>query len=531
MVFPIVKQYVVGKGICHLPDTVTCVGAADDALAMLGANALTGFFEGAVCREGDAFVSFAYDPSLPEEAEIYRVTVKEHSICVGFRDARGAVNGAATVSLLLCQKEIEQCEIVDYPSCGFRSMMLDLARGVPKLEDVEGMIRYIALAKMNTLHLHLMDSRGLCYLSDVVPEYRYMGVGEPCEKSYLQRIRALCNRYAIDIIPEIEIPAHANALCASRPDFRCDVEEEIHWTICPGSEGLYPFFDALIGEIAELFPESKYIHAGSDELEFRDLTPPRYCSWDRCPKCAALRRREGLEDLRAEFYYVMEQVHQMIRRRGKRMIMWNDQIDVSRDVTLSREIVVEFWRIAGEGRGPVEGCTFDRFLELGFSVINAHYRYTYTDVEKYLSPEKMKKWVPFVNLEQEPVPSDLILGGETCAWEFGNYAEYPFYGYVAPATAAIFGDKLWGLSEREYDQAYREGLATLLFGAGELSEVFDHVGDILPPRSTEQFTYLDADRICRERVLVCAERLSGIGRGWAVSKYVELLQKIAEQAT
>ena len=228
-----------------------------------------------------------------------------------------------------------------------------------------------------------------------VPEYRFIGKGGQCSIEFLRRIDALCHSYAIEIVPEIEIPAHGTALCEAHPEFKCKVENAQGWAICPGNDEIWPFFDALVGEIAEIFPDSKYIHIGSDELEFRDLKPPRYCHWADCPRCLALRRRENLADRQAEFYYVIERIHEIVKSHGKKMMMWNDQIDISRDVPLSRDILIQFWRIAGKGRGPYEGCTFKKFLEKGFDVINASYPYTYFDMESYMNVEKLSTWTPF----------------------------------------------------------------------------------------------------------------------------------------
>ena len=480
MIIPIVKKHVEKAGVCAIPGKIGCY--YDGEWGKTGAEALISLLGyGETVSEG-GFVRFGYDGSLEEREEIYRVTVSETGIDVGFRDERGAVNGAATVLLLLCKKELACCEIIDYPACGYRSFLLDMARGLPTKEDIKSAIRYMALAKYNRLHLHLMDSDGPCYVSEAVPEYRFIGKGGQCSIDFLREIDALCRSYAIEIVPEIEIPAHGTALCEAHPEFKCEVENAQGWAICPGNEDIWPFFDALVGEIAQIFPRSEYIHIGTDELEFRDLKPPYLCHWDDCPRCAALREREGLADRQAEFYYLIDRIHEIVRSHGKKMMMWNDQIDVSKDVPLSRDILIEFWRIAGKGRGPYEGCTFEKFLEKGFRIINASYPYTYFDMESYLSVEKMKTWTPFTKPDQSEQYAAQILGGETCAWEFGNYEGYPFYGYVTPSVLALFGDKVWGLGEREYDEEYRKALAEFIFGTEELCDVFDCVGALIPPR-------------------------------------------------
>jgi len=526
MLIPEVKKQVALSAACKIPKRITYTYKKGCAEAELGACALASFVRDAEQSDCGAFISFAPDATLEDRSEIYSVRVLEDGILIGFRDARGAVNAAATVALMLRKDQLYPCEIVDYPSCEYRSLMIDMARGLPTYEDIEAVVRYMALAKFNRLHLHLCDSKGPCFASDAVPEYKYMGEGGQCEKAMLARIDELCHSYAIEIVPEIEIPAHATALCSVHPEFKCGVENAHVWTLCPSSEGVWEFYEALVAEVAQTFPRSEYIHIGSDELEFLDQAKPRICHWDECPKCRALREREGLADKREEFYYLINRMHDIVRAHGKKMMMWNDQIDVSKEVPISRDIIVECWRVAKEGRGPNKGCSLDKLLDHGFKVINASFENAYFDDEAYMSSEKMKTWSPLVKQCGECAQS--IIGAEACAWEFGNYGEYPFYGYVAPSVIAIFGDKLWGLRDMEYTDQYKAALSEFIFGTAELSEVFDYVGDVIPPRCADRYTYADASTLSPETIHKCIDKLKTLPTCFSTSKYVYLLEKIAE---
>ena len=527
MILPIVKHERFGDAACAVPCKLTYSFEAASPAAALGADAFGAFSKASPCAKG-GFVRFAPDSTLEEKDEIYRVTVTADGMTVGFRDARGAVNGAATAALLLRQGELKQGEIVDYPSCGYRSLMIDMARGLPRMEDVETTIYYMALAKYNRLHLHLIDSEGPCYVSEALPEYRFTGKGGQCDKATLRRLAELCRRFAIEIVPEIEVPAHATAIALAHPEFKCPVENADGWAICPGNDDVWSFFEKLVGEVSELFPDSEYLHIGTDELEFLDFKPQLYCHWSECPRCAALREREHLHDKRAEFYYVIDRMHDIVRAHGKKMMMWNDQIDVSGQVPISRDIVIEFWRVACKGRGPHAGCSMEGFLQKGFKVINADYPNTYFDIESYLTTEKIKTWTPYTAPAQSPQYADQVLGGEACAWEFGNGAEYPFYGYVTPLVAAVFADKLWALGTREHDESYRRALAELVFGSAAHTDVFDLVGSILPPRKKNKFTYVEPDALSEEALAACSERLQGATLCPAKESYVTLLAKIAE---
>ena len=530
MILPIIKKELKTGKSFRVPEKITYSYDSDLSEGRLGAEAFGSFTAGAIGVEKGGFVSFEFDGGLEDIAEIYRVAVSTSGIKIGFKDARGAVNGAVTAALLLRKGTLEECEIVDYPSCEYRSVMLDMARGLPTWEDIEYAVKYMALAKFNRLHLHLIDSCGPCFISEAVPEYAFTGNGGQCDKDLLRRIDKLCESYAIEIVPEIEVPAHGNALCEAHPEFKCEVEDAHSWAICPGSEGVLDFFRKLIGEVVEVFPRSEYLHIGTDELEFRDLKPQRLCHWDECPRCAALREREGLADRQEEFYYLINKLYEIVRSFGKKMMMWNDQIDVSRDdVPVSREILMEFWRIAGRGRGPHDGCTFEKLLEKGFRVVNAYYPYTYFDLDVYTSDEKLKTWTPFTAPEQSERYASQIIGGETCAWEYGNYGEYPFYSYATPFVVALFGDKLWGLGEREYDDEYKSALSEMIFGDASYVDFFDHIGGLMPPRTKDKLTYRASEELSAEVLRDCISRLEVNATSPAAGRCARLLEKILSQ--
>ena len=534
MILPAVKKITEENAFCNVPEKM--MYCYDCELGRLGAEAFASFTVGAEKADADAFVEFFLDRSLEMIDEIYSVTVLPNKIRVGFRDARGAVNGAASAALLLRKNRVSCCNIVDYPSCSYRSVLLDLARGLPDIEDVERAVRYMALAKYNRVHLHLIDSNGPCYVSDAVPNFKYRApAGDRAANNYaqfdkkiLEEIAELCDHYAIEIVPEIEIPAHGYALCEAHPEFKCQVNDAHSWTICPGNDDIWDFFKKLIGEVIEIFPNSQYVHIGTDELEFLDLAEPRLCHWADCPRCAALRAREGLADRQAEFYYLVDRMHEIVTSYDKKMIMWNDQIDISKDVPISRDILIEFWRIASPGRGPHEGCTFNKFLEKGFRMINANYPSTYLDKETYLSPEKMRTWTPFNVPEQTPEYADQVIGGEACAWELGNYQEYPFYRYTLPPAIALVGDKLWGLGEREHNDDFKEALSEFVFGSSAYVDVFKCVGDLIPPRSNERFSYVLPEEIDREILAKMLGKLQSNSESDAIEAYAWLLQKITD---
>lgn len=531
MIIPAVKNIKETGDLVTQPKSVTC--SYDGEFAERGARVFASFVDGVEFVD-NGFVEFVFDSSLEDKAEIYTVKATEDKIVVRFRDLRGAVNGAATVALMLRKKELKQCEILDYPTAEYRSFMLDMARGLPTDEDMREAIWNMALAKYNKLHLHLIDSKGPCYVSRVHPEYKYIGNSEQCTLEYLTELEEYCDFYGIEVIPEIEIPAHARALCDAHPEFKCQVEEAQNWALCSGNEEIYPFFEDLITEIAHAFPKCKYIHIGTDELEFLDLTPPRVCHWDDCPTCRALREKEGLADRQAQFYYMIERINGYVKANGKNMMMWNDQIDISKDVPLSRDIVIEFWRIAGKGRGPVDGCYFNSFLRQGFKVINAWYYFTYVDLvyrdaeSGMITPNSLKTWTPLNAPRQDSRYADQVIGAEACAWEYGNYTSYPYYAYTILPSIAVYGTRFWSYEYVDFDsEEYRKALSEFVFGSEEHTDVFECSGSALPPRTNFYYTF--AKNLSADKVKACIEKLRSNTYRTSADRFIPLLEKILEK--
>lgn len=91
----------------------------------------------------------------------------DSNIVIKYNDNDGLRNALATLIQLLNEENqvfyIKKQKIMDYPECQFRSVMIDLSRGLPDFSRLTEDIKRLSLAKCNFLHLYLMDSMGICY--------------------------------------------------------------------------------------------------------------------------------------------------------------------------------------------------------------------------------------------------------------------------------------------------------------------------------------------------------------------------------
>ncbi|WP_312907900.1 family 20 glycosylhydrolase [Natronosalvus caseinilyticus] len=340
------------------------------------------------------------------------------------------------------------CEIHDWPESSWREFMLDPARGFLPVEQVKRRIDQAARAKYNRLHLHLLDDEGYALESAAYPRLNQDADGAP-HPAYspedVDELVTYASDRGIDIVPEIDVPAHASHLLERYPELRCTVEdgEPADRTICIGSEETVEFVETLLEEVIEQFP-FEYVHVGGDEWEMQGY------SWNECVDCQAKMAADGSETDTEHFYAFVRHLHDFLAGHDRRTIVWNDQIDISMSPDLPRDLLIHFWRVAAPDRGPVEGCSLERFLEGRFDVINSYVHAAY--VRGWITEDYMLGWAP---TRRPTVPDDRasqVRGGGLLAWEPSDEAERAYFERALPSAMPIFADRLWnstGVDDRE----------------------------------------------------------------------------------
>lgn len=462
----------------------------------------------------NAVISAVTVPSVSQPEE-YRLTVQNGSVSIEYCDYAGLRNALAAFSLSVRIRDgrlfLYDVTIEDFPTLSHRGVMLDLARGVKDFHLLIQDIILAAKARFNILHLHLSDSSGVCMELDSLPaECR---LPNAYTKEQIKTLCEIADTLGLEIIPEFDMPAHSDKLVSVFPFLRCDAdvsEPQSPYVVCTGTEQAYEIYEAVIREIADIFP-GRYFHVGGDELEFSDVPHlGALCYWDNCKKCKALRKANGIVDRQEQYYYFINRIYETVKQAGKIMIMWSDQIDCTREPKLPNDIVMQFWRVAAEGRGPHDGCSLNGQLEMGYTVINSYYSEAYLDEERYLSSEKLAKWQIANDPQCEEAYAPQIIGSELCLWEYGNKTGvYSHYDRTAPSGIVLMGDKLWNHDLIEYTEEFAAGLTRTVLGAGipENFNVFAALGDVLPPRS-EAPAYPENVILTDEKLLETLEALS-----------------------
>ncbi len=456
--------------------------------------------------------------------EDYALEADTDSIRLKADSPEGFLYAAGTLSEIIEREKnawvVRCCEIRDRPDFSWRGLMIDPAREFIPVETVMLYIDYMAQNKLNVLHIHFSDSKSFTLESKKYPAMNRPADTSRRSGSYSPRaiaeIVSFAEKRGVSIVPEIDIPGHATHILNVLPEAKCRVDSGLasNWTMCAGAEETYEILDNLFGEFAPLFP-SDYFHIGADELEFRDMPDRVNTSWRNCRVCGEAMKREGLADFRQLFYYFIRRTRGILEKYNKKVMMWNDNIDINSSPDLPRDILIHFWRIAAKGRGPRKGCSMAKFLRNGFKAVNSFYPETY--IYNYVKEENLFTWNP---VKRPPVPEQLreaVLGGEMCAWS--DHCGPEFYRRLLPPALALFGDRTWNKQPGMGRKHFAPALPGHILGpnaGGGLEDLFDALGGIIPASRTE--TQADA-----------GSSLAGLTAGQKKKKYAELEKIIGEK--
>jgi hexosaminidase len=255
-------------------------------------------------------------------------------------------------------------EITDYPRFRYRGMLLDVARHFYPVEFIKKQLDLMAQYKLNMFHWHLTDDQGWRIEIKRYPRLTqigsrrkesiklqffspYVGDGVPHGGHYTQeQIKDIVD-YArarhITVIPEIELPGHAQAALASYPELACTpgpFEVSTIWGVhkdvfCPKEE-TFRFLEGVLTEVVDLFP-GPYVHIGGDEVP-KDR-------WKESPVAQAVIQREGLKSEEELQSYFIRRIERFLNSKGKRLIGWDEILEGG----LAPNATVMSWR--GEAGG------------------------------------------------------------------------------------------------------------------------------------------------------------------------------------
>ena len=383
------------------------------------------------CRKVESGVSFLMDETVP--AEGYEIDVTESSATVRYSDKGGLFYARQAIGQISVTKadgsvSIPCCSITDYPRVAWRGFMLDSGRQYQSPETIMRLLDMMAALKMNVFHWHLTD--GLGWRIDVKRYPRLTETGScvaegPQQQGYYTRkeIREIVSYAAvrnITVVPEIDMPGHAEAALTAYPELSCfGIPAEIpkagytQVIFCAGKDRTLRFLEDVLDEVCRLFP-SEYIHLGGDEA-------PKG-NWDKCPDCIRRISEEGLRDSHELQSWFSARMAGYLKKKGRKAIFWEDVLHPGSTLSpnpLPDNVAIQWWNYRGYGDFALREA-----LANGYELICSPNYFTYLNfpTEPWKGYEENRTFSFEDAWLHNPVEkglssgNPLVLGGECALW-------------------------------------------------------------------------------------------------------------------
>jgi len=420
-------------------------------------------------------ISFIKDDTLADEG--YSLEILPNTIEINAKTDQGAFYAVQSLRQLLpvefengsySENEIAiPCtSIKDAPEFTYRGMHLDVGRHMFSVDFIKKYIDALAMLKMNTFHWHLTEDQGwrieikkypklqevaafrnetlIGHYSDQPHQFDGKTYGGFYTQEEIKEVVAYAQNRFVTVIPEIELPGHAQAAIAAYPELGCtgeQVEVVTKWGVyeeiyCPKEETL-TFLKDVLDEVLALFP-SKYIHIGGDEA-------PK-TRWENCDHCQALIKKEGLKDEHELQSYFISRIEKYLNGKGRQIIGWDEILEGG----LAPNATVMSWRGIN---GAIEAAKQHHNVIM---TPTSHCYFDYYQSENDNEPIAIGGFLPLEKVYSfNPIPEELneeeskyVLGAQGNIWtEYIKTSEH--VEYMAFPRIFAMSEVVWSKQENK----------------------------------------------------------------------------------
>ena len=461
------------------PSTQVVVDAKNADLARMLRSYLspsTGYAFETGAKRGKNEIEFAIGEATGLGAEGYRLNVSPERIRIEAAQPAGAFYAIQTLRQLLPAANFRRAKvggvrwtvpavaIEDRPRFGWRGAMMDVSRHFMPKETVLKFIDLMALHKLNSLHFHLTDDQGWRIEIKRYPRLTEIGsqrdssmAGHYSEKRYdnkphggfysqddLREIVAYASARHIQVVPEIEMPGHAQAAIAAYPELgntgeplRVGIDWGVYENVFNVEESTIQFLQNVLTEVLDIFP-SRFIHIGGDEV-------PK-TQWKKSSRAQARMKELGLKNEEELQSWFIKRMDQFLDTKGRRLIGWDEILEGG----LAEGATVMSWRGMDGGIKAAKS---------GHDVVMAPTSHTYFDFYQ----SRLRRFEPvaiggFTPIEKvyafEPIPTELtaseakhVLGAQFQLW--AEYIPTPKHlEYMAFPRGAALAEVVWSPAEQ-----------------------------------------------------------------------------------
>ena len=278
------------------------------------------------------------------EQDEYKIFLDENLITIHYSDYGSKVYSIITLIQLFnfYKTKLPLGIIEDKPILRWRGMHLDCARQFYTIEEIKRLLDYMCFFKLNRFHWHLTDNEAWriqlkCYpdltnfgafrgFKELIPPFYGTGYhknGGYYSQEQIQELIHYAKQLNIEIMPELDLPAHSWTLLQVMPELRDlstniqseDVGNYPDNTINPAVEETSVFLKNILDEVSELFTFS-IIHVGVDER-------PKG-AWEGSPKVIEYMKENNISSFDELQDAYMNNIINILKDSKKITAAWNE---------------------------------------------------------------------------------------------------------------------------------------------------------------------------------------------------------------
>lgn len=232
---------------------------------------------------GDYVLTLSSDNRLGEEGYTMRITDRVTLSAPKGKGLYWATRSVLQMTEQQPDQSLPKGSVRDYPDYAIRGFMLDCGRKFIPMSFLRDYVKMMAYYKMNTFQIHLNDNAFKQYYENnwdktygafrLESEF-FPGLtardGHYTKKEFIA-LQELADSLCVEIIPEIDVPAHSLALTHYRPEIGSQEYGMDHLDLMKPETT--QFVDSLFREYLEgrnpVF-RGKRVHVGTDEYSNKD---------------------------------------------------------------------------------------------------------------------------------------------------------------------------------------------------------------------------------------------------------------------
>lgn len=396
-------------------------------------------------------------------------------------------------------------ETTDKPQYGMRGFMLDCGRKFIPMSYLRSLVKMMGYYKMNTLQIHLNDNGFNYYFGDdwnqTYSAFRlqcdtYPGLtardGSYTKKEF-RALQDLADSCCVDIIPEIDSPAHALAFTQYKPELASKPYGMDHLDL--GNPLTYTFMDALFKEYLE-GPDPVFrghrVNIGTDEYS------------------------NARQDVVEQFRAYTDHYIRLVESYGKQACLWGALTHAKGETPVkSDNVAMGIWYNGYAEPRDMKKLGYQLYSlpdGMVYIVPAAGYYYDYLNT-KYLYGE----WTPrIIGKEKFEENDPQLLGGMFALWNdhAGNgISVKDIHHRIVPAMQTL-STKMWDGDHVQFPYAAFDSLRQTLSeapGVNELGKIGKPHSEVLKLDILEANTTLPYD---------------GIGYNYSVSFHIKAVQEV-----